>query len=265
MVRFDYKAGNLFLQAFALYHSDYCSLGPTPGTASTSAKSPIYMRDAILPEFATHIAFKKPGIQIGAIGSVKTIKPRQYTMANYSDPNTRFKTNEKLTTASAQAYAQCQVAKFVVKAQATYTQNTTESLQIGGYAVSALDPATGHEKYTPTQYMNYWLNVDYGKKVQVGMFLGYLNSLGTLDNVYVSPQGKSIWYARGYAPDNNNIKYMYRVSPHLFYNVNNFQLGAEFEYTVAAYGEVQNDQKAKIINTSEIANFRTNILICFYF
>ena len=252
MVRFDYRTGNWLLQGFALYQSDYASLGPDPIT-SASVKNPMYLRDAIVPEIAAHIAFKKSGFQLGAVGSVKSIKPRQFTI---NADGQRFKTSEKLTTCSAQAYAQYQVAKLVLKAQANYLQNTTESLQIGGYAVSEINAATGHEKYTPTQYMNYWFNVDYGKKWQVGMFLGYLNSLGTLDNV----ASVNRWYARG-----SNIKYMYRISPHIFYNMNNWQFAAEFEYTAAAFGEVQNDQKAKIINTKETANFRTNLLFCFYF
>ena len=256
MVRFDYKPGNWLLQAFALYQSDYCSLGPDPdlNKPHTPLKSPMYLRDAILPEFAAHIAYKKSGFQLGAIGSVKTIKPRQYTMPEYISGGQRFKTNEKLTTYAAQAYAQYQASKFIVKAQANYLQNTTESLQIGGYAVSALDAATGHEKYTPTQYMNYWINMDYGKKWQVGMFLGYLNSLGTLDNV------AGAWYARG-----SNIKYMYRISPHLFYNVNNWQFATEFEYTAATFGTIQNDKKAKVVDAKEVANFRTNLPVCFYF
>ena len=260
MVRFDYKPGNMFLQAFALYQSDYASLGPAPGTASSSVKSPVYMRDAVLPEFAGHIAYKKPGIQLGAIGSIKTIKPRQFTMSkNYATDGLKYKTDETLTTYAAQAYVQYQKADWVVKAQATYTQNTTESLQIGGYAVSAIDPATGHEKYTPTQYMNYWLNVDYGKKYQVGLFAGYLNSLGTRDNVV------GAWYARGYAGGSNNIQYMYRISPHFFYNVNNWQFATEFEYTAAAFGDIQNNQKGKIVNAFEVANFRINLMTCFYF
>jgi len=250
MVRFDYRPGNWLLQGFALYQSDYASLGPDPIT-SAPVKNPVYLRDAIIPEIAAHIAFRNSGFQLGAIGSVKTIKPRQFTI---NADGQRFKTNEKLTTGSAQAYAQYQVAKLTLKTQVTYVQNTTESLQIGGYAVSEFNAATGHEKYTPTQYMNYWFNVDYGKKWQVGMFLGYLNSLGTLDNVV------GAWYARG-----SNIKYIYRISPHIFYNVNNWQFAAEFEYTAAAFGEIQGNQKAKIINTKETANFRTNLLFCFYF
>ena len=125
---------------------------------------------------------------------------------------------------------------------------------LGGYAVSDIDPATGHEKYTPTQHLNYWINVDYGRKWQIGLFAGYLNSLGTTANV------TGAWFARAH-----DIKYMYRISPHVFYNMNNWQFAAEFEYTAAAFGEVQNNQKAKIINAREVANFRTNLLVCFYF
>ena len=256
-IRFDCQPGHWLFSAFAVYQSDYASLGPAPGTASSSVKSPTYLRDALLPEFALHIAYKTPRLQLGTMGSVKSIKPRQYTMPNYANPNgLKYKTNEKLTTYAAQAYAQYQTAGWVLKAQATYAQNTTESLMLGGYAVSATDPVTGHEKYTPTQHMNYWINVDYGKKWQVGLFAGYLNSLGTLDNV----ADAGAWYARAH-----DIKYMYRLSPHVFYNRNNWQLAAELEYTAAAFGEVRNSQKAKIVNASEVANLRTNLMVYFYF
>jgi len=254
-IRFDYKPDNMLLSLFAVFQSDYCSLGPTPGTASTSLKSPLYMRNALLPEFAVHLAYRSPALQFGTIGTIKTIKPRQYTMSNYSSAGgQRYKTDEKLTTSAAQVYAQFQKANWILKAQASYTQNVTESLMLGGYAVSAIDAATGHEKYTPTQHMNYWVNVDYGKKVQVGFFAGYLENLGTLDNV-VGP-----FYARAH-----DIKYMYRFSPHIFYTVNNWQVAAEIEYTAAAYGEVQNNEKAKIKNASEVANTRFNMLVYFFF
>jgi hypothetical protein len=254
-IRFDYKSGSSLLSLFAVFQSDYCSLGPVPGTASSSLKSSNYLRNALLPEFAAHIAYKTPMLQLGTIGSVKTIKPRLYTMSNYTDPaGAKYKTDEKLTTCAIQAYAQLRTTDWVLKAQATYTQNTTESLMIGGYAVSSIDPDTGHEKYTPTQYMNYWINVDYGKKWQIGLFAGYLNSLGTLDNV------TGAWYTRG-----QDIKYMYRISPHVFYNIKNCQFAAELEYTAAAFGKVQFDQKSKITDASKIANLRTNLMVCYYF
>ena len=254
-IRFDYKPENWLLSALAVYQSDYASLGPVPGTASTSAKSPVYLRDALLPEWVAHIAYRTPALQLGAVGSIKTIKPRLYTMSDYANPNgPKYKTGETLTTYAAQAYAHFQTADWVLKAQASYTQNTTESLMLGGYAVSAVDAVTGHEKYTPTQHMNYWINIDYGRKWQAGLFAGYLSNLGTLENV------AGAWYARAH-----DIKYMYRLSPHLFYNVNNWQFATEVEYTVAAFGEVRNDQKAKIANASEVANFRTSLMIYFFF
>ena len=254
-IRFDYKPEQWQFSAITIFQSDYASLGPAPGTFSTSVKNPTYLRDAILPEFAVNIVYKMPTFKIGTVGSIKSIKPRMYTMSDYSDPNSpRYKTEEKLTSCAAQIYAQYQTSNWVVKAQATYAQNTTESLMIGGYGVSAFDPSTGHEKYTPTQHLNYWLNVDYGKIWQVGLFAGYLNSLGTLDNVV------GAWYARA-----QDMKYMYRISPHVFYNVNNWQFAAEFEYTAASFGTVQNNNKAKIADTHEVANLRTNLQVYFYF
>jgi len=254
-LRFEYEPGNWLLSGIALYQSNFPSMGPVPGTPSTSVNSSNYMRDALYPEFAVHIAYKTPRIRLGTISTVKSIKPRLYTMANYANPNGLiYKTNEKITTYVAQTYAQYRVSDWTLRAQVTYTQNTTESLMIGGYAVSAIDPVTGHEKYTPTQHMNYWINVHYGKKWQVGLFAGYLNSLGTLENV------AGAWYARAH-----DMKYMYRISPHVFYNVNNIQFATEFEYTAAAFGEVQNNQKAMIVNALEVVNFRTNLMICFYF
>ena len=254
-IRFDIKPANALISLFAVFQSDYASLGPVPGTASTSVKSTTYMRDALWPEFAAHLAYKTPALQFGAIGTVKSIKPRKYTMPDYANPSgLKYKTDEKLTSYAAQAYIQYQQANWILKAQATYTQNTTESLMIGGYAVSAINPETGHEQYTPTQYMNYWINADYGKKWQIGLFAGYLNSLGTRENVV------GAWYARG-----SDIKYMYRLSPHLFYTMHNWQFAAELEYTAAAFGEIQNSQKAKIVNTSEVANSRVNLLVYFYF
>ena len=255
MARFDFKPKHWLLSFFALYQSDYASLGPAPGTAGGAVKNPVYLRDALMPEFALHLAYRVPTFQGGVIGTLKSIKPRQYTMGDYAVPNgPKYKTDETLTTCALQAYTQYQSAGFILKAQATYTQNTTESLMLGGYAVSAIDPNTGHEQYTPTQHLNYWLNIDYGKTWQAGLFAGYIQNLGTLKNV------AGAWFARA-----EDIKYMYRLAPHLFYNVNNWQFAAEFEYTVAAFGEVQPNQKAKIINASEVANFRTNLMVCFYF
>ena len=254
-IRFDYTPEHWLLSLIAVYQSDYASLGPAAGTVSTSVKSPTYLRDAIRPELAVQLAYKTSMFQMGAVGSIKSIKPRQYTMPDYTNPGSpKYKTDEKLTTCTVQAYAQYRIADWSLKAQSTYAQNTTESLMICGYAVSAIDPATGHEKYTPTQYMNYWINIDYGKKWQIGLYAGYLNSLGTLGNV------TGVWFAR--APD---MKYMYRISPHIFYNVSNWQMVAEFDYSTAAYGEVQNSQKAKIINTVAVTNFRTNLMLRFYF
>jgi len=245
-IRFDYNPTNWLLSTAAVFQSDYASLGP-----ADPSKSSNYMRNALLPELTAHIAYRTPTFQIGAAGSAKTIKPRLFTTNSIGDIH---KTNEKLTTYVAQAYTQFRKDDFTLKAQVSYAQNATESLMLGGYAVRAINPDTGHEKYTPTQHMNYWVNAYYGKVWQVGLFVGYLKSLGTLENV------TGAWYARAH-----DIKYMYRISPHLMYNMNNLQFAAEIEYTAAAYGEVQINEKSKITGASEVANLRASLLVCFYF
>jgi len=94
--------------------------------------------------------------------------------------------------------------------------------------------------------------VVYGEKWQTGFFAGYLNTLGTLDKV------TGTWYAR-----DPRVKYIYRLSPHLIYNINNWHFGIEFEYTVASYGMIQENTRGNIINNKEVGNFRTVLAISF--
>jgi hypothetical protein len=250
-VRFNYMPGHWTLSAIVDFQSDYASLGPPEGIAGgTAVKSGVYMRNAAIPEFSIDITHKTGVLQTGVVGTVKTLKPRLFTQIS---PTQTYKTDETLTTYSAQAYLQYQKAKWLIKSQAMYVQNTTDALMIGGYAVSKFDPATGHETYTPTQYMNYWLGVDYGKTWQVGCFAGYLQSLGTLDNV------EGAWYAR-----EKNMKSMYRIAPHLYYNIGNWKLALELEYSASAYGAADDSHHGKILNAKEVSNFRTNLAVHFF-
>ena len=243
-VRFNYTPGNWLLSAVMVYHSDFSSDGP-------NGKSSAYLRNAVIPEFAIDVTYKSAAFQTGIVGSIKTIKPRLFTTGSNNEV---YKTDEKLTSSAVLAYTQYRFSKWLFKAQATYSQNMNESLMLGGYAVSSLDPATGYEKYTPTQSMTYWLTVDYGTKWQVGLFAGYIDNLGTLDDV------AGAFFAR--APD---IKYMYRIAPHLYYNVGNWQFVAEIDYTAAAYGDIRPDKRAKVINEKEVGCFRSNLSARFFF
>ena len=53
-----------------------------------------------------------------------------------------------------------------------------------------------------------------------------------------------------------NIHHLYRVSPRVTYKTGNVSLGAEIEYTVAAYGDGTFDSKGTPLNPSEVANVR---------
>jgi len=244
-IRFNYRPQNWQFSVTASYQSDYASLGPV-------GKSPSYLRNAIWPELTLNIEHQTPKTLIGIAGNTKTIKPCQFTTS--LEDETKYVTDETLTSFSGQLYLQYQSNEWKIKVQSTYHQNMNESLMIGGYAVSTVNYATGHETYTPTQYMNYWINVVYGTKWQTGLFAGYLNSLGTLDEVTTN-----VWYTR-----DHKIKYMYRLAPHLVYNINNWHFGIEFEYTTVSYGDIQPNTRGKITNNKNVSNFRTLLSVSFY-
>lgn len=255
MIKLDYITGQWLISGATIYQGDFASLGPVPGSKSSSVKSTSFLRNAYWPELAFHISYKTKLLQTGTIASMKSLKPRLYTMSDYTNPyGQKYFTNEKLTTYVTQTYISYQKLNWLLKMQIIYSQNATELLMLGGYAVRTRDAFTGYETYTPTQHMSYWLNVIYGKKLQFGLFTGYINNLGTLDNI------EGTWYARS-----QDIKYLYRISPHLLYNLNNMQFAVEIEYTTAAYGEVQNDQKSKILNISKVSNLRSNFSVTFNF
>ena len=250
-VRFSWMPGNFMLSATATMQGDYCTLGPDPAGIQSVLKSNMYMRDANFPELNLWIQYKYQNWQFGAIGHTKSVQPRTQTTG---EGGLKYKTNQLLTTFTAMGYLQYKDPLFTLKASSMYAQNMTESLMLGGYAVSKSDPVTGAEEYTPIQHWNSWINLDYGKVWQAGVFAGYIRNLGALESEI------STIYARA-----ANIHSMWRLSPHLFYNAKNFQLGSELEISSAAFGTIDKSNYGKVSDTHSVTNVRLNLLMMFLF
>lgn len=154
MVKLDYFLGKWLFSGVAIYQGDFASLGPSPGKESFSVKSTSFLRNAYWPELAFYISYRSNYFQIGTLASMKSLKPRLYTMSDYNNPEgQRYYSNEKLTTYVGQTYISCQKMNWLLKMQILYTQNATESLMLGGYAVKTRDQITGHEKCKhPSKY-----------------------------------------------------------------------------------------------------------------
>ena len=131
---------------------------------------------------------------------------------------------------------------------------------IGGYAQKdTINSTTGAVDYTNIKTMAVWADIhSNGKKMQVGLFMGYSKNLGSANRIGQETSYWNPYYSRG-----NNIGYAYRLSPRFIYNIGKFRIAPEIEYTVAAYGTP--DGKGVVQDTKEIGNFRFLLGVYFFF
>ena len=216
---------------------DNSSLGP-------DGYSPVYMRNALVPNAHLQLMYKTDVHVWGLAADYKVLQPKFVNTMN-------VKTSETVGSSSFMAYYKFTRNDFLISAKTIYGQNLTEHLMMGGYAQGTYDTLTGIETYTPTNHVNLWCILAYGKNIRYSVFSGFSKNLGT------SANNTGLYYARGH-----DIDYLYRIAPSVSFISNKMQLSTELEYTVAAYGAP--DMKGKVKNTEEIGNLRL-LLTFFYF
>ncbi|WP_147384345.1 hypothetical protein [Maribellus luteus] len=234
---------NLDLILAAIYQFDYANNGP-------DGKNYHYQRDALWPNLHAQIQYYDEHWTAGFAADWKTILPR----TSVTGTNGTFKADEKLSTIALLAYMKYSKGKFELKAKSMFGQNVCENLMPSGYAVATIDEQTGKETYTPFNHLYNWINFTYGKEWKFGLYAGMLTNFGTSENV----EGDIY----GFATDAKN---MYKLSPQLIYNYKNFMFGVEISLTTVAYGENNKADKAKVINTDNVSNFRSMLSVAYNF
>jgi len=235
-------SSTLAFTASALYEMQYASQGPL-GTVNT------YMKNAVTPELFVGLENKTKHWTNGVGVDFKTIKP---------DLNS-------VSSLSAVAYTQFVQSKFQLKAKAIYGENLSDQLMAGGYGVSkyAADSTTV-KSYTNFNNLSTWLNVVYGTKVQVGLFLGLSQNLGTNENLAPRKGGKLTAYGYGFYDGAQQIvDHLYRVNPQVSYNLSNIKFGLEYDLTSASYGTIKRDGSA--INPYTVNNHRVLASVMYIF
>lgn len=221
-VDFDYRMGKLTLSATVLYEQQYCSKGFYPVT-NTNNKN-LAKRNAVIPEMVLGLYYNSNGLSAGIAGQFNAIKPIDVTDKNYV-------TNELNTSMIGMGYIGYRKNKLYILAKGLVGQNMVNLCMLGGYGVKDYNTSTGEMTYT--NYNNYstMFNIVYGQKVQIGLFAGLSGNMGTSDELYnFEGSGARI------AGMLTNIKSVYRVSPHVSYNIKNLNFVAEYEMTSADYG-----------------------------
>jgi hypothetical protein len=236
-VRVTQALGSFNVIAALVSQRDFTSNGP-------SGYSSAYMRNAGIPGAHLQLQYKQPGFIAGAGADFKELVPRIETTKKQS-------TDEKISSYAGIIYAKYSAGNFSIAAEGVYGQNMTDYLMLGGYAVNSIDTATGIETYSNLDVMSAWTDISYGKDFKAGLFAGYSKNLGSKDKL------AGTYYTRV-----NNIDNILRISPRIQYTIDKVMLGAEAEYTRAAYGDP--DEYGKVNSAKNIANFRI-ILTTYYF
>ena len=224
-IRISFSAGGLKLMAAALSQRDFSSIGPAGGGSQ-------YLRNSGIPDmhFQAHYGFSNEsgtGLLAGAGVAYKTIVPR---LSSSNATGDIFKVNENVGGVTVLAFAKLTTKPVTVKFQARYGENISDLLAISGFAVTeVLDPATGELAYSPLKSMTFWGEVHTNGNPQVGVFGGLTMNNGSKDE-----RGDVALPVYGRA---TNIRYLYRISPRVQYNMGKVRLALEIEYTSAAYGD----------------------------
>ena len=243
--QYNYKFSKFNLRAATVFQNQYRSSGPK------GSKLMDYSRDAVVPELYAGIDYRSKGLLAGVGVDMLTLAPR--TQSTKGDLT--YKVSERNVSASVTAFASYTSEWWKLNAKTIYGQNNVHTLSLGGYGVSSIDPHTNEYKYVNFNHSTSWVNVVYGKTWQVGVFGGYTKNLGTNKPLANS----SLVYGMGL-----DIDQLYCVSLQTSYNFKQFTVGAEYSYTSADYGTIQ-EATGKVVDTHAADNHRVAALFSYSF
>jgi hypothetical protein len=251
-MRFTYSSGKLSTFIAACVQMDY----GFPSEYDAASGKTSYLHNSVMPDISGNIQYKSDMLLFGATGNYKINQPRLSTKkgtASYQQTTT-------IGSYALQGYAQVKTNNLKIKGSVMYGQNMNEYLILGGYAVKSADTATtNNEKYTPVNYMYYWGNILYGKDLQLGLFLGYAQNLGTTAKTLPT---YTKFYGRA---KEETIGNLLRIAPSISYKAGRMQFMAEIEHTIAAYGTPNLANHGRVINSKKMSVTRVQFSTFFYF
>ncbi len=237
-IRFEYMPHKLAF--IGVLYSQFADTDTGPIGADFS-----YIQDSMLPGFYVGTEWRSETVLLGAGLDIHRIRPAlSVTPTTTTTP--KFVSDAQLTSLIGTIYTRLiPTDDIVIKAGATYGQNGFSALAIGGYAVNRFCCKSGQSSYStltvPCSYTNLnfgsiWLDADYVRYQYIlpGFFVGVTQSTGASKNkcIYInSSTGNPIFY--GY---DSQLDRVFRFAPRIRGLFDKFELGLEFDYTVAWFG-----------------------------
>lgn len=221
-VLYQHHAQAWTFQAAAIYQMMYTSTGPLGRTAD-------YQKYAVIPEIYLGAQWQGENHTYGVGVDYKSIAPHN-TIPSIGGGTERQK--ERLNTPAIVGYYRflSDDRNWTVKAKGLYGQNLTEQSIIGGYAV------TPDYSYIAYNSLASFVHINYGKTHQAGLLIGYSANLGPQSDL----PAESLFYGFGVSGENSAqerlVSDLFRLSPTYSYNLPNWRIGVELEYTRASWG-----------------------------
>ena len=179
-----------------------------------------------IPQFHAQLQFGKASETLGGLGfNVKSSRP------NLGDDN--------LTSTAFIGYFRTKLGKAAWKAEATYGENMTDLLQIGGFGTAT------NGDFVNNNTLSLWTEFsgDFSKTMEWGFFGGYSENGGF---------GEAITYVNGFL---GTVENAYRIAPRIGWKSGALTIGVEGEYTNAQYGSI--DGNGDITSSVDsVNNFR---------
>lgn len=247
-LRLQYKTGDIKLTASALWQLQYLSSGP-------NGMSEEYIKNSCVPELYAGLDYASmDGWLVGAGVHMISLKPR--TSAKIGKPGAEqvFKVDERMTTFSVEAHLKYQGPGFTFAAKSLMASCLDQTALMGGYGISAINPANGEQEYTPFRHSTSWVNLTVGSKWKAHLFAGFTKNLGTSEAlVSASTYGMGL-----------NIDKLVSGNIAFSYNLPHWQIGMEYSPTTAWYGDTDM-RNGKVVDTHAVTNHRILGLVMYYF
>ena len=256
--RYRFHQKNFQLTAAAIWQSQYLAVGPADNEVGTvgTKKSQDFLKNGLTPEFYLGLDYKTPHLLAGVGVEMMSMTPR--TTSDITKENSAgdtysetYRVHERITSLSYEAHVKYQKESFLLAAKSVLGSNLTQTSTVGGYGITATDPVTGEQEYTPLKTSHTWVNVMYGKKLRGGLFGGYLKNLGATEKV------------NGLIGTGLDLDQLAMATAEISYNLPNWKFGVEYSYCNAWYGS--NDEKGKVVDTHRVDNHRIVAVALFQF
>lgn len=231
-VRITGKLGAVSLTAAAWSERDFVSSGPDGNSSK-------YMRNSGMPGLHFQMKIAAGDIFTTWAGvNYKRIRPELRTSVN-------AETDVMVGSLSAFGNIRIRTKPLNIALMGVYSQNASDMVMIGGYAVSEItDQVNQFREYTTLNTANLWIDASTtGKKVAFGLFSGYSKNLGSVE-IITGPA-----YGRG-----SDIDHLFRISPRVMITEGKLSFAGEVEATTAAYGTMGSD--GRVSGTRSVTNIR---------